>query len=52
MIKSIIFGRTYMDVPEEDGVVFIKNTKELKIGSFINCKVIEVKNYDLIAEIN
>lgn len=41
-----------MDVPEEDGVIFIKNNKEIPIGSFINCKVIEVKDYDLIAEIN
>lgn len=24
-------GRTYMDVPEEDGVIYIKNTKECKL---------------------
>lgn len=39
-----------MDVPEEDGVVFIKKDKELEIGSFIKCKVEEVRDYDLIAK--
>lgn len=29
--KKYYIGRTYMDVPEEDGVVFIKNTKELQV---------------------
>lgn len=46
-------GRTYMDVPDMDGVVFIKNEDRdrSKIGEFINCKIIEVKDYDLIGEI-
>ena len=40
-----------MDVPEEDGVVFIKKEKELKLGTFEKCKIIDVKDYDLIGEI-
>ena len=44
-------GRTYMDVPEEDGVVFIEKDKEVEIGSFVKCKVIGVKDYDLIAKL-
>ena len=44
-------GRTYMDVPEEDGVVFIKKTKELPLGSFVRCKITEVRDYDLIGDI-
>lgn len=44
-------GRTYMDVPEEDGIIFIKNDKELKLGSFVKCKVTKVQDYDLIGEI-
>ena len=49
--KKHYIGRTYMDVPEEDGVVFIKNTKDLKIGEFVKCKIIEIRDYDLIGEI-
>ena len=43
-------GRTYMDVPEEDGIIYIKNNEEIK-ERFIECKVLEIKNYDMIGEI-
>ncbi len=49
--KKYYIGRTYMDVPEEDGVVFIKNTKEHNIGEFIKCQITDIKDYDLIAKI-
>ena len=44
-------GRSYMDTPEIDGVVYIENTKPLKIGSFVKCKITEVRDYDLIGKI-
>ncbi len=44
-------GRTYMDVPEIDGVVYIKNTKQLNLGNWVDCKITEVKDYDLMGEI-
>lgn len=48
-------GRTMQDVPEEDGIVYIKNNKDLDentiLNNFVNCKIIEVSNYDLIGEI-
>ena len=44
-------GRTYMDVPEEDGVVFIKKTKEQELGTFTKCKITEVRDYDLIGDL-
>ena len=47
-------GRTYMDVPDEDGVVFIikdKRKKEDLRDKFVNIKVTDVLNYDLIGEI-
>ena len=44
-------GRTYMDIPEEDGVVFIPNTKPNLENTWINVKIKDVKNYDLIGEI-
>lgn len=43
-------GRTYMDVPEIDGVVYIKNTKQLNLGDWVDCKITEVKDYDLMGE--
>ena len=43
-------GRTYIDVPEIDGVVYVNTNKELPIGNFIKGKIIDVSNYDLIVE--
>ena len=49
--SKYIKGRTRMDVPEMDGLVYIKNTKNVEIGSFINCIITSVKEYDLIGRI-
>ena len=47
-------GRTMQDVPEIDGIVYVKNTGNKKVeeilNKFITCKIIDVSNYDLIAE--
>ena len=44
-------GRTYMDVPDMDGVVFIQKTKENLKDKFVKCKIINILDYDLIAEL-
>ena len=46
-----ICARSYMDIPNEDGTIFIKNNHKVKPGEFINCKITAVRNYDLIGEI-
>ena len=51
--KKYYIGRTMQDVPDIDGLVYIKNDKEKIDSNIINhfkkCKVISVSNYDLIA---
>ncbi len=42
-------GRTYMDVPDIDGVIYIKG--KAKPNTFVNCKVKDFKEYDLMGEI-
>ena len=51
--EKYLVGRTSQDVPEIDGLVYIKNTKEQGnlINKFIKCKIVDVKDYDLIATI-
>ena len=45
-------GRSYMDVPDIDGLIYIKNeNKEDLENQFIKCKITDVKGYDLIAQI-
>lgn len=45
-------GRSYMDIPDTDGMVIIKDCDTKLVGEFVNCKVTEVNNYDLIAKIS
>ncbi len=51
MNKKYYIGRSEMDVPEIDGIVYIRaKEKNLKIGEFITAKVVEANDYDLICE--
>lgn len=48
-------GRTMQDVPEEDGLVYIKDAQNYKqediLNHFVECKIEEVSEYDLIGKI-
>ena len=44
-------GRSYMDVPDIDGLVYIKMVDKALEGKFVKCKIVDTNNYDLIAEI-
>lgn len=48
-----LIGRTYMDVPDMDGVVFIKNNiEEDLVGKFMEVEIEEVRQYDLIGKLS
>ena len=57
LIEGITFdekyyvGRTSYQVPDIDGITYIKSDKELAIGDFVNCTIVKSKEYDLIAKI-
>ncbi len=59
LIENISFdgkylvGRTMQDVPDIDGLVYIKNngTAQKVLNKFINCDIIDISNYDLIAKV-
>lgn len=50
--NKYLIGRTKNDVPEIDGIVYIKKLAENEdtINKIIKCRIIDVKEYDLIAE--
>ena len=48
--QKYYIGRSYMDVPEIDGVVYIKADEEINIGDFVEREVVAVEDYDLIAK--
>lgn len=41
-------GRSYMDVPETDGVVYFTSSEPLENGQFVQCGITDVREYDLI----
>jgi len=44
-------GRTYMDIPDTDGVMFIENTKPCSEGEWVKVKVKDIRDYDLIGKL-
>lgn len=44
-------GRSYRDMMEIDGLVFVKTQEDLKKGQFVNAKITEALEYDLTGEL-
>lgn len=48
-------GRTMQDVPEIDGLVYMKNDGNLKVedvlNNFVECRIEEISDYDLVGNI-
>ena len=53
--KKYFIGRTMQDVPDIDGLVYIKNDnkylEEKILNTFVKCKIIDISDYDLIAKV-
>ena len=60
--RKYYIGRTFFDVPDIDGLVYIKNNEKLQekvnqktnnniLNEFVKCKITDVNAYDLIGEI-
>ena len=49
--QKFYIARSYMDIPDTDGVVIIENSKDNMIGKFAKCRIKDVKDYDLIGEL-
>ena len=48
--EKYYIGRSYMDIPNEDGVIFIEKNKKDMIGKFVKVKITGVFEYDYIGE--
>lgn len=49
--ENTFVGRTYMDSPDIDGVVYITTDEDLDIDDFIKVRITEYLEYDLIGEL-
>lgn len=48
--ESIYVGRSQYDTPEVDGVVYVHTNQTLNLGDFVQVRVTDALEYDLIAE--
>ncbi len=47
---DIFIGRSYMDAPNVDGFVFVHSKDSYLSGEFVNVKITQAKEYDLVGE--
>ncbi len=45
------YGRTSAEAPEIDGMVYFTSQEPLEAGQFVNVKILNIDNYDLIGEV-
>lgn len=50
-VAESYYGRSYMDAPDIDGKVYFSSKKKLQEGTFIEVRITEVLDYDLIGEV-
>jgi ribosomal protein S12 methylthiotransferase len=48
---GVYIGRSQGDAPEVDGMVYINTRKPLKIGKFVQVKITDTLEYDLVGEL-
>ena len=44
-------ARSYMDVPSEDGVIYVKYDSSIMMNDFVDVRIVDSSHYDLIGEI-
>jgi len=49
--KNVCCGRSYMDCPDVDGMVFFESPREIVSGTFADVKITGSSDYDLHAEL-
>lgn len=45
------YGRTSAEAPDIDGMVYFTSQEPLEAGKFVNVKILNIDNYDLIGEV-
>lgn len=50
--EGVYIGRSYMDNPNVDGMIFVRSHREYMSGDFTKVRIVEASEYDLIGEDN
>lgn len=49
--EDFYLARSQYDAPEVDGLVYVKSSKDIKPGTFVQAKIIDTLEYDLVGEV-
>ncbi|MBO4972594.1 MAG: 30S ribosomal protein S12 methylthiotransferase RimO [Clostridia bacterium] len=50
-VSEVHFGRSYADAPDIDGKVYFRSEKRVAPGTFVNVKIEEMLDYDVIGSV-
>jgi len=50
--QGVYLGRSEHDAPEVDGIVYVHSKKDLAPGDFVNVKITDTYEYDLVGEVH
>jgi len=48
--ENVYYARTEMDAPEVDGICYVNSKKALKPGTFVNIRITDTLEYDLVGD--
>ena len=49
--SGVYYGRSAFDAPEIDGKVYFRSSRRIQDGEFVNVKITEVIDYDLLGDV-
>ncbi len=47
-VAEVYYGRSYLDAPDVDGRVYFTSKKKISVGEFVDVKITEALDYDLV----
>ena len=50
-VAEVYYARSYADAPDVDGKVYFKSPRKINTGAFVEVKITEALEYDLVGEV-
>ena len=50
-VAEIHYGRSYADAPDVDGRVYFRSSSRIRAGEFVEVKISEAIDYDLVGDV-
>ena len=49
-VSECFFGRSFRDAPDVDGKIYFHSSRNVKDGTFVDVKIVDVIDYDLVGQ--